>query len=92
MQKGKNNSYREGIERISRIVEKQKAKKFLPGNKERFAEYFEELLNKEEGETRESQYDPKEEQEDAEVETTLMVPTKKEVEDQIESLRSNKAT
>ncbi|KAK9696282.1 hypothetical protein QE152_g32009 [Popillia japonica] len=62
------------------IVEKQRAKKFLPGNNERFAEYFEELLNKDEGEMRESQYDPKEEQEDADVETTFMVPTKKEVE------------
>ncbi|KAK9720732.1 hypothetical protein QE152_g21920 [Popillia japonica] len=68
----------------------------LIGDKEgkfnRFAGHFEELLSKEEGEMRESQYDSKEKQEDTEVETTIMVPTKKEVEDQIESLKSNKAT
>ncbi|KAK9738439.1 hypothetical protein QE152_g9862 [Popillia japonica] len=68
----------------------------LIGDKEgqlnRFAENFEELLNQEEGEMKESRHDSKEEQEDAEVETTLMVPTKKEMEEQIESLKSNKAT
>ncbi|KAK9708871.1 hypothetical protein QE152_g26966 [Popillia japonica] len=59
------------------------------GKLNRITEYFEELLNKEKGEIRKSNYESENEQGDAELEVILTAPTKEEVAGNIESLKNN---